>query len=232
MSTPDESPRALRRLFRRSLVADLDALFQALDTRSRMTVFRRLKEIGYLSSYSHTGRYYTLSDIPRFDEHGLWLYRGVGFARAGTLKRATVELVRTSEAGRTHPELEQLLRVRVHNTLLDLVEEEEIGREPLGGLYIYVSPEEAQAVAQLARRREILSGQAKVLGPLPSTTVIEVLVEAIQAEKIPLAPALVAKRLAGRGIAVSVEQVEQVFIRHGLDVEKKTARSPSRRSKR
>ena len=232
MSTPDESRRALRRLFRQSLVADLDALFQALDTGSRMTVFRRLKEVEYLSSFSHTGRYYTLADIPRFDEHGVWHYRGIGFSRAGTLKRTTAELVRTSEAGRTHPELEQIVRVRVHNTLLDLVEEEEIGRERLGGLYIYVSAEKTRAVDQLARRREILSAQVKALGPLPSSTVIEVLVEAIQAEEIPLAPRLVAKRLAGRGIAISVEQVEQIFIQQGLDVQKKTSRSRSRRSKR
>ncbi|MBM4044859.1 MAG: hypothetical protein FJ279_07085, partial [Planctomycetes bacterium] len=141
MSTADDPGRALRRLFRKSLVADLDALFEVLHTRSRMTVFRRLKDVGYLSSFSHTGRYYTLADIPQFDEHGVWHYRGVGFSRAGTLKRTTAELVRISEAGRTHPELEQIVRVRVHNTLLDLVEEKEIGRERLGGLYIYVSRE-------------------------------------------------------------------------------------------
>jgi len=70
MSTADDPRRALRRLFRKSLVADLDALFETLHTHSRMTVLRRLKDVGYLSSFTHTGRYYTLADIPRFDEHG------------------------------------------------------------------------------------------------------------------------------------------------------------------
>jgi len=69
----------------------------------------------------------------------------VGFSRAGTLKRTTADLVRISEAGRTHPELEQIVRVRVHNTLLDLVEEKEIGRERLGGLTIYVSPDKTRS---------------------------------------------------------------------------------------
>lgn len=56
--------RALRSLFRRTLVADIDELFRTLDTRSRMSVFRRLNEVGYRSSYTHSGRYYTLSGYP------------------------------------------------------------------------------------------------------------------------------------------------------------------------
>ena len=28
--------------------------------------------IGYRTNYTHVGRYYTLADIPVFDDHGLW----------------------------------------------------------------------------------------------------------------------------------------------------------------
>src|SRR5207249_10033445 len=39
----------------------------ALGTSATMTVFRKLKALGYRTSYSHRGKYYTLSGILRFD---------------------------------------------------------------------------------------------------------------------------------------------------------------------
>ena len=54
------------------------------------TVFRKLAGLDYRTSYSHRGRYYTLDEIARFDELGLWSFRPVWFSRFGTLV-ATVE---------------------------------------------------------------------------------------------------------------------------------------------
>ena len=51
------SVRALKRLFRRFPVADLNTLSRTLDTRSRMSIFRRLKDFGYFSSYTHAGSF-------------------------------------------------------------------------------------------------------------------------------------------------------------------------------
>jgi len=47
----------------------------------------------------------------------------------GSLKSTVEHIVNDSEAGRTHPELELSLKVRVHNTLLDIVEAGRIGRK-------------------------------------------------------------------------------------------------------
>ena len=96
-----------------------------------MSIFRRLKEIGYLSSYTHAGRYYTLPHIPHFDKFGLWFHQGVGFSQAGSLKATIAILVDASPAGLTHVELTDILRVRVHNTLLALVRETRIGRQKI-----------------------------------------------------------------------------------------------------
>src|SRR3972149_12005335 len=131
MSTPDEDRQALSRLFQRRKIADRDQLFAALDTRSRMTVFRRLSPMGYVSSYSHAGRYYTLRDIPVFDPDGLWQHAGVLFSREGTLKKTLVRLVQQADAGQFHRELQVRLGLRVHNTLADLIAEQRLGREPL-----------------------------------------------------------------------------------------------------
>jgi len=40
--------------------------------RVELTVFRKLKELGYLTSYSQGGRFYTLREIARFGADGLW----------------------------------------------------------------------------------------------------------------------------------------------------------------
>src|SRR6266545_3129151 len=98
MLPPEESRGALLRLFRKRPIVTLDTLFGTLRTRSRMSVFRRLSAIGYLTSYSHTGRYYTLQEIPEFDEEGLWHYQGVCFSRQGSLKNTVEHIVNDSEA--------------------------------------------------------------------------------------------------------------------------------------
>ena len=229
--SPEDARRALTRLFQRRRVVDLKAVLAALRSFSPMTAFRRLSELGYLSSYSHTGRYYTLPDIPQFDADGLWLHEGVGFSRHGTLKDTVPVLVDRFDGGMFHRELRTRLQVRVHNTLLDLVRAKRLVRESIADEYLYVSPDPRRASAQMARRREI--GAYVVAAPVPSppTLVIEILLEVIHVAGIRGDPEAVAARLTARGVVVGVEQVHEVFRRHGLPG-KKTPASRSRRSPR
>lgn len=44
-----------------------------------------MKELGYLTSYSHRGRFYTLREIARFDANGLWSHDLAWFSRHGAL---------------------------------------------------------------------------------------------------------------------------------------------------
>jgi hypothetical protein len=194
-----------------------------------MSVFRRLSPIGYLTSYSHAGRYYTLRDIPAFDEEGLWHHQGVSFSRHGSLKKTVEHIVSDADSGRTHSELKLSLRVRVHNTLLDLVEEERIGRVELDRYFLYTSAKQRQAKAQIARRKELESEITEREGRPSSAVVIEVLLEIIHRAKVEAEPSAIAARLAARGVHVSAAQVEALLEEHGL---KKTAQSRSRRSRR
>jgi hypothetical protein len=195
-----------------------------------MSVFRRLSAVGYLTSYSHAGRYYTLQEIPQFDEGGLWHHQGVSFSRHGSLKNTVEYIVNTAEAGRTHPELELSLGVRVHNTLLNLVEEERIGRVELARYFLYVSAKRRKAKVQLARRQEELERKATEREEKPAPALaIEVLLEIIHGAKVEAEPSAIAARLAARGFSVSARQVETLLEEHGL---KKTAKSRSRPSPR
>lgn len=221
------SVKALRSLFRRTPVADINELFRTLKTQSRMSVFRRLREVGYQSSYTHSGRYYTLQDIPKFDERGLWFHQEVGFSRCGTLKATLTALVDVEPMGFTHEEIEGLLHLRVHNTLLELVREGQVVRDSIGGLYLYVSPSPDRAVEQKQRRREAREGQ-RAPAPLPTATVIEVLVEALQVGRVRVSAMLVAGRLQSRGVDVAVEQVADILRQYRVETEKKTVQGSKR----
>jgi hypothetical protein len=220
----------LARLFKRHPVVDLDELFAALATRSRMTVFRRLSTRGYLTSYSHAGRYYTLSDIPRFDADGLWQHAGVLFSRDGTLKETVARLVAQSEAGLLHREVAARVRLRAHNTLADLVARARVGREPFEGEYLYVSANAGRAARQMQRRTQMGHAPVASAHPPGPAVVIEILVEVIHASAVTVEVQTIAARLVARGIHVSAADVEGVLQR--LGVGKKTARSRSRPSRR
>lgn len=103
----------LRSFLRRQPIATLEELKQALGTTSTMTVFRKLKALSYRTSYSHRGKYYTLAEIPQFDEQGLWSSRGAWFSRDGTLLATAQRFVEQSPAGFTASELQARSGVEV-----------------------------------------------------------------------------------------------------------------------
>jgi hypothetical protein len=204
---------------------DMPTIRAGMGGRSMRSLFRDLSMLDYLSSFTHRGQYYTLADIPDFDEHGLWFYQGVGFSRAGTLKETVAVLVETAQAGRTHLELEAMVRVRAHNTLLLLVEQDRLARERIGRCFTYMSAEAGRRAEQVACRHALLAEVAPAA--LPTELVIAVLVEALQASEGLAPPAVVAARLTARGEAATSEQVARVYAENMLVTGKKTAVPPS-----
>ncbi len=173
---------ALENLYRRKPVAVLDDLRRALDTHSRTTIFRVLSVAGYRTSYSDAGRYYTLKPIPRFDSRGIWLYRGIGFSSHGTLRATVTYLVEKSPAGQTHEELQELLQLRVHDTLRLLVRAQALTRERFQEAYVYLSSKPEVASVQRAKRQQ-LAAAIPARAELEPSRVIDVLVDVIRHPK-------------------------------------------------
>jgi len=229
MLSPEVSRKSLRKMFRKKYIATIDEVFQILDTNSRMSAFRRLKSMGYLTSFTNAGRYYTLSDIPRFDKQGLWFYQDVGFSHAGTLKSTVIDLVNFSAAGMTPNEALNLLRLRVpnslHNALHGLIKDGYLKRQRLQGIPVYTSIDSDIARKQMAVRLEKIENHP--LSPIASTeTTIAVLVEALRAGKDLPSSIMVAARLTAQSMPITVDQVEQIFDEYDLSAEKKTAEQP------
>src|ERR1700716_1042124 len=91
----------LRTYLHRHTIGDLPALKHALGSSSDLTVFRKLKALGYLSSYTHRGRFYTVRTIARFDEHGLWSHEAVWFSRRNSFRLCASNPVTSSRNGTT-----------------------------------------------------------------------------------------------------------------------------------
>ena len=188
MLSADASESALRSYFRKHRVAEITELFRLLGTRSRMSVFRRLKTLGYRSSFNHAGRYYTLTDVPQFDQWGLWFHRSVGFSCAGTLKATVVKLVERSATGMTPKELLAVLKLPVantlYNTLRELRREARIHRQELAGYRLYLSADPERANQQLIERRQAIRQEPRSPVPMSDETLIAVLVEALQSAEV------------------------------------------------
>src|ERR1700682_3517618 len=133
MRTPSFLSDHFRTFLHQKRIATLPELKQVLGTTVDTTVFPKLKELSYRSSYSHRGRYYTLDEIPQFDPKGLWSFQEVWFSRWGNLVTSLEALVSTAPQGYFAHELQQLLHVEVKDALLQLVEQHRVARQQVTG---------------------------------------------------------------------------------------------------
>ena len=147
-------PSAVQSFLQERKIATLEQLKEALGSSSTMTVFRKLKPLGYQTSYSHRGKYYTLTGTPRFDEEGLWGYDGVWFSRYGNLLSTSQQFVEAADAGVTAAELQHLLHVEVKEPLLQLYRQKRIAREKIEDLYVYLARDPGQHRSQRLRRED------------------------------------------------------------------------------
>jgi hypothetical protein len=153
MRPPAFSSDTLRKLLLRNKIATLPDLKRALGTAVDLTVFRKLKNLDYLTSYSHRGRFYSLREIARFGADGLWFHHPAWFSRYGTLLATAEAFVNRSAAGMFAEELSHALHVEVQDTLRQLVQQKRIARELVSGLFLYTSIDPAIRQRQRLTRR-------------------------------------------------------------------------------
>ena len=215
-----DAHKKLENFIKSRRVVEMRDLFEAVESSSRMTVFRRLSGVEYLCSYTHAGRYYTLFDIARFDSDGIWFYDDIGFSQNGSLKNTVTYLVHNGDAGKFHSDLERQLRVRVHNVLLDLVRSKQIKRTKFEGQFLYLSSDKARSTKQIEQRDKLSMQLRRIPVFITQPMVIEILAEVIRQSKRHPHADQVASALAIRGLPIAENDVMTVFDQY--DIEKKT----------
>lgn len=142
-------------------------LKSTLGTNIDMTVFRKLKDLSYRTSYSHRGKYYTLDEIVQFNKQGIWSYNSIFFSKYGNLINTAEAFINKSESGYSSCELKKVLNVEVKEPLLSLYRQDRIYREKIITVYIYFSNEPIVSKRQILIRRDEeseLSGKLNNLG--------------------------------------------------------------------
>ena len=180
------------------------------------TVRNRLKDWKAYTSYNKNGRYYTLPTIPRFDEHGLWKYKGIFFSKHGNLKQTVIQLVRSSLMGLEGSEIGRLLGLAPRSFMSHFRRIDGLCRERFEGRFIYFSDEEAVLLKQKQRLKKALERRRTAV---PSATdAVLVLAELIKHPDSTLQDC--SRRLKRKGIDIAPEAIRNLLDYHGI---KKTA---------
>jgi hypothetical protein len=153
MRTTSFDPSVLRQHLRRHKIADLPELKRVHGTDTDLTVFRKLKQLDYLASYTHRGRFYTLAEIARFDDHGLWSRDAVWFSRYGTLLATVEAFVNRSPNGYYAHELADELHAEVQEPLRHLVQHLRLTRMDVDGQFLYTAAGAVERRQQTLTRR-------------------------------------------------------------------------------
>jgi hypothetical protein len=171
MRPTEFSSSSLSALLRSQKVATLPELMTALGTTARRTVFRKLEQLEYRTSYSHRGRFYTLDELAQFDELGLWAWKDVCFSIHGTLLATAAAFVEDAAMGYFVDELDNLLRVGTKDVLGKLAREGRLAREIVNGRFLYCTADSGRRRQQLLGRRTLLA-EPGITGPLPEPAIL------------------------------------------------------------
>lgn len=152
MKTSKYQTQTVASFLKQRKIATRDEIQDGIGSASPRTVFRKLKKLEYISSYSHRGKYYTLGSIARFAAQGLWCFRSVWFSRFGNLLETAEAFVQRSDTGYSARELKEILGVKTKHALAQLVQECRLQREKHGAVYVYFSTDKASARKQQRAR--------------------------------------------------------------------------------
>lgn len=125
--------------FRRQKIITIGQLVQWLKC-SVITARRRLKKWQTYTSINQNGRFYTLPQIPVFDENGLWKYHTVLFSKHGNLKQTIVTLIKDSQKGLSAVEIAEIVGLVANSSFLSQFKNVPgVTREKHQSRYIYLS---------------------------------------------------------------------------------------------
>ena len=159
MRIPSYQATELKQLLESRKVCTLEELMRALGTTVRMTVFRKLQDLPYVTSYSHRGKYYALKPLCKFDESGLWEHRDAWFSVYGTLLATGKQFIDQSPAGYSAAELDAVLHVQTKQALLHLYQQLLVDREKFDGVIVYLARDARARQRQSVARRQMVAGE-------------------------------------------------------------------------
>ena len=164
------------------------------------------------TSYNQNGKYYTLPEIPRFDQHGLWRHKDVAFSRHGNLKKTIIHLVCTSRVGLSGRQLGEILGLSPQSFLHHFCDCPGICRGKHEGVYIYFAEEALVHEKQVRQRYSLIRPPSFV--SITDTEAIQILVAIIRHHGISAEAILVLPEI--KKSKIKLPAIQGFLEHHGL----------------
>ena len=177
---------------------------------SGRSVQRLLKTIGYYSSFTHNGKWYTLESIPVFDNNGLWFYEGIGFSIYRDLNATIGRLIDDSSKGLMAVDLSTILSTSCPPVLNRLYKTNKIDRVKINRGFVYLSINRTIKSRQVACLEKSHS-----LQPISDVHMITILVEFIRNPNRSFEQ--LASCLNQKRIFCNADTIKRIFISFGLE---------------
>ncbi len=192
---------------------------------SPITVVRAMAKYGYYSSFNKNSSYYTLIDIPEFDDQGLWFYNDIGFSKHKNIDLTIISLVENSLEGYTEKDLNNILRTKTGDVLRRLYRQNRLNKMKIARKIVYLSSnneqkdKQAKAFEQRKREEDIKTQRYNFShGALPAGidfgTVILTLVLLIEQPNSSIAS--LSRSLQGKKVEVTAEQIRIIMDFYGV----------------
>jgi len=175
------------------------------------SIRRFLSKIGYYSSFTHNGKWYTLRSIPQFNRDGLCFFKKIGFSRSGSLTGTIINLTVRSPAGMTAEQLSGKLRCRCHSILVKLYRHGKLERRKVGRSYVYFAVDPPIQTMQ----QETIANRNRSMEQLPAEIAVFVLAEFIRQPDLSFEQLanVVARR---HFVTLAATHIEKLFALHDL----------------
>jgi hypothetical protein len=196
--------------FRRQKIITIGQLVQWLKC-SVITARRRLKQWQTYTSINNNGRYYTLPQIPVFDENGLWKYKTVLFSKHGNLKQTIVTLITESDKGLSAAEIAEFVELVPNSSFLSRFKSVPgVRREKHQGRFIYLSdrPE------IYSRQKQTRASRQPAAGFPSDSEAVEILVQLIKSPDIGIEQ--LAAKVSKPGKPLAAAMIRRFLGFHGL----------------
>lgn len=208
MANPNES--IALKSFKRKKVMTIDELTKLMNC-SIPTVRRRLKQWHTYTSYNKNGSYYVLEDVAKFNQDGLWQYKGILFSKYGNLRETVIHLVNSSRSGLSGAEIGKLIGLAPRSFLSHF--RNVLPREKIAGRFIYFSPAEECSIRQKQNRQETIDRSKDTKLPTDAQAIV-ILVEWIKHPKLSIEE--LSNRLSKKGHTIKPQIICSFFKYHGL----------------
>jgi hypothetical protein len=217
MASKMKPQEQIRTLFDHQPCWTIDQLNQTLDY-STISIRRFLKQLGYVTSFTHNSKWYTLDSIPSFNNNGIWFCDDIGFSRYGNLKQSILHHIDKSPQGLSARQLADIFSITCHAILNHMYKSATIERVKETSDFIYISVDPNKKDQQLIQLKSV-----QPIDPtyqkLSAHSAVYVLVEYIKKPQASFAQ--LSKAVAKKQIIATPDAIARFFDEHDL-LSKKT----------